>query len=54
MKIINAVDFIIEIDRKWHTVQTFITHTATKTAGMIGVTHGLQNLKGESRSKDLL
>ena len=54
MKIIDAVYFVIEIDSKWHTIQTFITHTATKTAWMIGVAHGLQYLKGELINNDFL
>ena len=54
MKIVNAVYFVIEVDCEWHTVQTFITHAATKTAWMIGVAHGLQYLKRESTNEDIL
>ena len=45
MKIINAIYFVIEIDSKWHAVQTFVADATTKTARMISVAHGLKYLE---------
>ena len=49
MKIVNAIYFVIKIDSKWHAVQTFVADATTKTPRMIGVAHGLKNLKIQKR-----
>ena len=40
----NAVDFMVDINGKWNTIKAFIAHTASETARVVWLTHGLQNL----------
>ena len=42
--IFDAVDFVLHIDGERNSVQTFVTHVTSKTAGVKRFTHGLQNL----------
>ena len=45
MKVVNAVNLIVEVDSEGYSVETLITDTTSKASGVIVIAHGLENLQ---------
>jgi len=41
MKVINAIDLVVEVNSEWNSIKTFIAHTTAKAPWMIKLTHRL-------------
>lgn len=44
MIVINTVYLIVDINSERDSIETFIAHTASEAARVVGLAHGLQNL----------
>lgn len=45
MVIVDAVDFIVNVNRERHAVEAFVAHATSEAARMIGFAHRLQYLR---------
>ena len=43
MKVINAIDLVVEVDGEGLSVQTLVAHAASETTRMVSVAHGLED-----------
>lgn len=43
----NTVYFVVNIDREWHSIQTFVADAAPEAPRVVGLPHGLQDLEEE-------
>ena len=45
MKVVDAVDLVVEVDGEGHPVEAVVAHAAAEAARVVKVAHGLKNLK---------
>jgi hypothetical protein len=46
VKIVDAVDLVVEVDGEGDAVEAVVAHAATEATGVVKVAHRLQNLSG--------
>lgn len=40
----HTIDFVVDVDGEWYTIQAFVTNATTEASRMVRLPHGLQNL----------
>lgn len=47
MIVVDAINFIVDIDRERDAIKTFVANATAKASRMIRLAHGVKNLKTE-------
>ena len=45
MKVVDAIDLVVEVDGEGDAVQALVAHAAAEAAGVVRLAHGLQDLR---------
>lgn len=47
--VVDAINFVVNVDREGHSVEAFVAHATAEAAGVIRFAHRVQDLSNESQ-----